>query len=260
MRSDLARAARAPRAGHQPRRHPDHALAASDQEPLKRARDVPAVLQRPHPIAAETARPLQHLVKAAHADADRLIAEHLAGRRGDPGDRVRALVHVRTEHDHQLSPLLLAVEVDGRRTRLAGGAATLLSSHAGHPRPATSDTTKGSQARRADSLKESQLAAGRDLLLSAGHHRRGNHNSKPQSASGCRRSRSAARQGYRSCCASLSRSSCACVGSLSGIGSACRCITRHSPSSRRKTVVTRSSYAFAGASPTAAVVCSIPAM
>ena len=56
-----------------------------------------------------------------------------------------------------------AVEVDGRRTRLARGAATLLSSHAGHPRPATSDTTKGSQARRADSLKESQLAAGRDL-------------------------------------------------------------------------------------------------
>ena len=38
-------------------------------------------------------------------------------------------------------------------------------------------------ARRADSLKESQLAAGRDLLLSAGHHRRGNHNSKPRSSS-----------------------------------------------------------------------------
>jgi hypothetical protein len=50
-------------------------------------------------------------------------------------------------------------EVDTRRTGLAGGAATLLSSHAGHPRPATSDTTKGSQAPRADSLKESQLAA-----------------------------------------------------------------------------------------------------
>ena len=49
--------------------------------------------------------------------------------------------------------------LDARRTRLAGGAATLLSSHAGHPRPATSDTTKGSQATPADSLKESQLAA-----------------------------------------------------------------------------------------------------
>lgn len=52
----------------------------------------------------------------------------------------------RTEHDHQLSPLLLEVEVDGRRTRLALGAATLLSSHAGHPEPATSDTAKGGQA------------------------------------------------------------------------------------------------------------------
>jgi hypothetical protein len=49
--------------------------------------------------------------------------------------------------------------LDARRTRLAGGAATLLSSHAEHPRPATSDTTKGGQATPADSLKESQLAA-----------------------------------------------------------------------------------------------------
>src|SRR3954469_23158715 len=50
-------------------------------------------------------------------------------------------------------------EVDTRRTRLAGGAATLLSSHAGDPRPATSDAAKGSEATPADSLKESQLAA-----------------------------------------------------------------------------------------------------
>src|SRR3954447_17893789 len=49
--------------------------------------------------------------------------------------------------------------LDARRTGLAEGAATLLSSHAEHPRPATSDTTKGSQATPADSLKESQLAA-----------------------------------------------------------------------------------------------------
>src|SRR3954464_11870971 len=62
--------------------------------------------------------------------------------------------------------------VDLRPTRLAWGAATLLSSHAGHPRPATSDTTKGSQARRADSLKESQLAVGRDHPCGVGHHRR----------------------------------------------------------------------------------------
>src|SRR4051812_49872555 len=37
-------------------------------------------------------------------------------------------------------------ETDTWRTRLAGGGATHLSSHAKHPRPATSDKTKGSQA------------------------------------------------------------------------------------------------------------------
>src|SRR4051812_31551269 len=37
-------------------------------------------------------------------------------------------------------------ETDTWRTRLAGGGATHLSSHARHPRPATSDKTKGSQA------------------------------------------------------------------------------------------------------------------
>ena len=53
---------------------------------------------------------------------------------------------VRAEHHHPSCPPPLT-EADTRRTRLAGGGATLLSSHAGHPRPATSDTTKGSQTR-----------------------------------------------------------------------------------------------------------------
>src|SRR3954466_10860846 len=43
--------------------------------------------------------------------------------------------------------------LDARRTGLAKGAATLLSSHAEHPRPATSDTTKGSQAHRPTASK-----------------------------------------------------------------------------------------------------------
>src|SRR5215217_6813915 len=55
--------------------------------------------------------------------------------------------------------LLLIPGADAWWTRLAGGAATHLSSHARHPRPATSDKTNGSQASPADSLKESQLAA-----------------------------------------------------------------------------------------------------
>src|ERR687898_2003053 len=39
-----------------------------------------------------------------------------------------------------------SIETDARRTRLAGGGATHLSSHARHPRRATSDKTNGSQA------------------------------------------------------------------------------------------------------------------
>jgi hypothetical protein len=95
-----ARASAAPRVGHQLRRHAHHALAAGDQEPLQAARDMPAVLQRPHPLAAECARPSDERGKALGADLDRLLAHQLTGRRGDRGDRVRALVGVRPEHDH----------------------------------------------------------------------------------------------------------------------------------------------------------------
>jgi hypothetical protein len=83
-----ALAARAPRVRHQPRRDPDHALTARDQKPLKRARDVPAVLQRPHPLAIETTRPLQHLIKPAGTDGNRLVAERLTRRRHHAGDGV----------------------------------------------------------------------------------------------------------------------------------------------------------------------------
>jgi hypothetical protein len=65
----------------------------------------------------------------------------------------------------------------------------------------------------------------------------------PQSASGLMRSRkplSTPARCYRSRRSSLKRPSCARADSLSGSGSACRCTTFHSPSSRRKTVVTRS--------------------
>jgi hypothetical protein len=37
-------------------------------------------------------------------DRRRLVTEHLARRRRDTGDGVRALVHVRTEHDHRCVP------------------------------------------------------------------------------------------------------------------------------------------------------------
>jgi hypothetical protein len=97
-----APASAAPRVGHQFRRHAQDPLAAFDQKPLQGARDVPAVLQRPHPLAAELACPEDKRGEALGADLDRLLADQFAGGGRDRRDRVRALVGVRTEHNHDL--------------------------------------------------------------------------------------------------------------------------------------------------------------
>ena len=94
------------RLGHQVGRDAKHALAALDQEPLQGPRHVPAIFKRPDPLAAESARPRQQRAEPRTADLDRALAQQLAGRRADTGDRVRALVGVRTEHDHGSRPPL----------------------------------------------------------------------------------------------------------------------------------------------------------
>ena len=103
-------------AGRQVRRDPQHPLAAADQKPLQRPRDVPAVLKRPDPLAIQAARPPQQRIEPAPADLDRLLAQQLAGRGRDRGDRVRTLVSVRAKHDHGPRPPL-----DPRWRRTAGG-------------------------------------------------------------------------------------------------------------------------------------------
>ena len=100
-------AAAAALAGHQPRCDANDAFAADQQKPLKRARDVAAVLKRPDPFAAQAARPIQRLRKAPSSDVNGLLTRQLARRCHDRGDRVRALVHVRTEHDHDPRPFHL---------------------------------------------------------------------------------------------------------------------------------------------------------
>jgi hypothetical protein len=102
-----ALAATAPHLGHQPRRDPQNTLSALDQEPLKRPRDVAAVLERPDAVAVQPARPTQQHTKPAVTDLDSSLAEQLACHRANRSDRVRALVHVRTEHDHGLRPFRL---------------------------------------------------------------------------------------------------------------------------------------------------------
>jgi hypothetical protein len=124
-------------------------------------------------------------VRAPRARLDGLLAQQLANRARDRGDRVRTLVSVRAKHDHCPRPPLHPLGTDAWRTRLAGGAVTHLSSHARHPRPETSDTTEGSQAlgrptasKRASAPPVGNLPSASDVTDDA------NHNSKPRS-SGC---------------------------------------------------------------------------
>ena len=134
------------RLGRQVRRDPQHPLAALDQKPLQRPRHVPAVLERPHALLVESARPLQQRRRTRGArprPSARRAARPLPPRPRrscanacECPRRARSLTLV----------LLSSTETDTWRTRLAGGDATHLSSHARHPRPATSDKTKGSQA------------------------------------------------------------------------------------------------------------------
>ena len=54
-----ARALALARPGHHVRRHPQHRLTRSEQEPLQRPRDMATILDRPQPLLAMTARELQ---------------------------------------------------------------------------------------------------------------------------------------------------------------------------------------------------------
>jgi len=57
---------------------PQHPLATLDQKPLQTARDVTAVLKRPHPRPVEAARPPQQRTEPAPANRDGLLAQQLA--------------------------------------------------------------------------------------------------------------------------------------------------------------------------------------
>jgi len=140
--------AAAPLPGHQPRRDPDDALATHEQEALEGARDMAAVLERPNPLAGQGARPAKRRGESPLSNSDELVVQQLAGFARNCGERVRALVHVRTEHDHGFCPFHLAES--GRPADMACLRAVPRSYQVtpGHPRPATSDTAKASQATR----------------------------------------------------------------------------------------------------------------
>ena len=183
-----ALAAGAPRAGHQSRGDANHTLTTADQKPLQRAGDMPAVLQRPHPLAIKTARPEHQRREPAGTDRDRLVAEHLAGRCVDGGDGVRALVGVRPEHDHDARPRPFT---SGCWT--PGGQGLLRALPRSYQvTPDIPDRRRATQQKevrpnRPTASKRVSSPPGRDHLLGVGRHRPRNPNSKPQSGSAAAR-------------------------------------------------------------------------
>ena len=103
-----ARARALARSGHQLRRHPHDALAARDQKALQAPGHVPAVLQRPHPLAAETARPAHQHIEPVRVRGCRPHPTRHASRRLDRTTRDRALVRIAAQHHHVTVPLQIA--------------------------------------------------------------------------------------------------------------------------------------------------------
>src|SRR5215207_7019096 len=115
-RVDLVRLARlalpAPGGAHPARRYPYDPLAGREQRLLEPPRDVPAVLDRPHPLVIEPARPAHRGQMPRLLGLDLARAAHPTGSLVDGRQRVRALVRVRPDHDHLHRPFV----IDHRRS------------------------------------------------------------------------------------------------------------------------------------------------
>ncbi len=124
----------APRDPHHLRRDANDVLTRAQQRPLQAARDAPAVLKRPDALDRRRSRPPQRSPLPVVVGSDLELSDHHAGLGIDCCQSVRALVGIRSDHDHVHVPFIgLAAEADRQRTQLSRGDATLLSSHAGDP-------------------------------------------------------------------------------------------------------------------------------
>src|SRR3954449_8324332 len=106
-----------------------------------------AVLDRPHALASQPTRPAQRGQLTARVRGHRPRRQHAPSRGVQRGQRVRPLVRVGPDHDHEHRPFVGLTSDDrtAGRTHLSGGDATLLSGHAGAPRAAADDTTLAGQ-------------------------------------------------------------------------------------------------------------------
>src|ERR671922_2117485 len=93
-----------------------------EQRPLEPPRDVAAVLDRPHPLLIQTARPAHRGQMSRLLGLDLAAAADPARARVDRRQRVPALVRVHPDHDH-LPPSLRLVELPAKR--ISGGQLSL---------------------------------------------------------------------------------------------------------------------------------------
>jgi hypothetical protein len=132
----------APGGAHPVRRDAHDPLAGCQQRLLEPARDLPAVLDRPHPLLIEPARPFDPSQVSRLVRVDLTSAADLARPLVDRRERMRALVRVRPDHDHYPCPFVCS---DHQMKRISGGQtslganATLLSGHAEGPWAAAGD-------------------------------------------------------------------------------------------------------------------------
>ena len=104
QRVDLIRLASlplpAPRSAHPMRRHANDPLARGQQRLLEPARDMPAVLDRPHPLLVEASRPTQRGQMPRFLSLDLALAVDPARAIVHSRQHMCALVRVRADHDH----------------------------------------------------------------------------------------------------------------------------------------------------------------
>jgi hypothetical protein len=86
------------------RRHPDHLLTGSDQRLLESTRDVPAVLDRPHALVIEPARPAHRGQMPQLVSLDLALPAHAAPVPSSTAASACVRLCVRSDHDHLRRP------------------------------------------------------------------------------------------------------------------------------------------------------------
>ena len=160
-----ALARRDARSGGQLWRDAHDPLAAGKQEPLERARDVPAVLDRPNALHVQAPAPEQQSHRRSGV-SPRPSARRSHGRFLPRGPPRCASACGCPSRSRSSAPSLLVGDLqrtDVRWTHLSRGDASLLSGHTGDPQAAAGDTTSAGQTTGRQKINESARRQPEDL-------------------------------------------------------------------------------------------------